>query len=428
MSPLFALVLLGLLAQVPPAGPPARVGGRIKEPRKVRSVNPEYPADARHAGLAGVVVLECTIDTRGEVADMAVLRGVPPLTEAASKAVRQWRYEPTLLDGVPVPVIMTVTVSFKAEEARYHSLLGSLDHRNEHIREAASLNLGSLREGGGISRGDIEKAIRALEPLAEKDASPRVRSAASRSLSRLDGRPLPAGLAGAGHGEKPARTGVAWGTFSNPEGDSDVQVAGERIVIRVPPGHRDLAVEQAPMLAPRLLRPVTGDFDADVRIDALPEPGPPLGQRSFRGAGILLWQDDRTYVRLESAIYRVKPSVSRWPIARVQLEDEVRYALFEVRKDGNVAGGYSPADVRLGEGPVELRLQRRGRTLLGLVRQGEGEWRRVGKLDVDLAHSLEIGLASANIAQSELRIGFGGFRVAPVGPAGAGPTPPSPSP
>ena len=300
---------------------------------------------------------------------------------------------------------------------RYHGLLGSLDHAERAHSGGRSLNLGNLRSGGEISEADIRKAIRALEPLAEKDESPRVRAAASRSLSRLDGRPLPAGLAGAGPVEKPARTAVAWGTFSNPEGDSDVQVAGERIVIRVPPGHRDLAVETTPMLAPRLLRPVTGDFDADVGVDALPEPGPPLGQRSFRGAGILLWQDERTYVRLESATYRVRPSVSPWPIARVQLGDEVRYALFEVRKDGKVAGRYSPADVRLGEGPVELRLQRRGRTLLGLVRQGEGEWRRVGKLDVDLAHALEIGLASANIAQSELRIGFGGFRVAPPPPS-----------
>ncbi len=415
MSPLLALALLGLLAQSPPAGSPARVGGDIKEPRKVRSVNPEYPADARRAGLTGVVVLECTVDPRGEVGDVVVLRGVPPLTESAMKAVKQWRYEPTLLDGVPVPVIMTVTVNFKLDgvAVRYHGLLGSLDHANEHIREAAAVNLGNLRSGVEISEADVRKGIRALEPLAEKDESPRVRAAASRSLSRLDGRPLPAGLAGAGPVGRPSRAAVAWGTFSNPEGDSDVQVDGQRIVIRVPPGHRDLAVETAPVLAPRLLRQVTGDFDADVGVEALPEPGPPLGQRSFRGAGILLWQDERTYVRLESATYRVRPSAT--PYAALQLAGEIRYALLEARKDGKVAGRYSPADVRLGEGPVELRLQRRGRTLLGLVRQAGGEWRQVGKLDLDLAPSLEIGLAAVNIARSDLRIGFDGFRVAAVG-------------
>lgn len=432
MSPVLVLVLLGLLSQSPSAGPPVRIGGDIKEPRKVRSVNPEYPADAQRAGLAGVVILECTIDPRGEVGDMAVLRGVPPLTEAASKAVKQWRYEPTLLDGVPVPVIMTVTVDFRLDgvAVRYHGLLGSLDHESEHIREAAAVNLGNLRSGAEISEANLRKAIRALEPLAEKDESPRVRAAASHSLSRLDGRPVPAGLVAAGPVERPSRTAVAWGVLSNPQGDSDIQVAGERIVFRVPAGHRDLAVETAPMLAPRLLRPVVGDFDVDVGVDALPEPGPPLGERSFRGAGILLWQDEQTYVRLESATYRVRPSAT--PYAGVQLAGEVRFALLEARKDGKVAGRHSPADVRLGEGPAELRLQRRGRRLLGLVRQGGGEWRQVGKLDIDLAHPLEIGLAAANIARSELLIGFGGFRVTPVGlpdpaqgsPGGSPPPPP----
>ena len=109
MSTLLALALLGLLAQ----SPPARVGGDIKEPRKVRGVNPEYPADARRAGLAGVVVLECTVDPRGEVGDMVVLRGVPPLTESAMKAVKQWRYEPILIGGKPVDFEATVTVNFK---------------------------------------------------------------------------------------------------------------------------------------------------------------------------------------------------------------------------------------------------------------------------------------------------------------------------
>jgi len=47
------------------------------------------------------------------VADVKVLRGLPLLDQAAIEAVRQWVYTPTLLNGVPVPVIMTVTVNFK---------------------------------------------------------------------------------------------------------------------------------------------------------------------------------------------------------------------------------------------------------------------------------------------------------------------------
>jgi protein TonB len=63
--------------------------------------------------VQGIVILECRIDPRGEVVDVKVLRGVPLLDAAAVDAVRQWRYAPTLLNGVPVSVIMTVTVNFR---------------------------------------------------------------------------------------------------------------------------------------------------------------------------------------------------------------------------------------------------------------------------------------------------------------------------
>jgi len=73
---------------------------------------PEYPQVAAKAHIEGVVIIEATIDTRGRVANATVLRGVPVLDEAALEAVRKWVYTPTLLNGVPTPLIMTVTVRF----------------------------------------------------------------------------------------------------------------------------------------------------------------------------------------------------------------------------------------------------------------------------------------------------------------------------
>lgn len=90
-----------------------RVGGSIREPRKVKHVNPVYPDIARQARIQGVVILECTVSAQGDVVEVKLLRSVPLLDAAAVEAVRQWRYTPTLLDGVPVPVIMTVTVNFR---------------------------------------------------------------------------------------------------------------------------------------------------------------------------------------------------------------------------------------------------------------------------------------------------------------------------
>jgi protein TonB len=92
---------------------PVRVGGAIQEPKKIRHVAPAYPRPAVESRVQGVVVLECTISPKGKIVEIKVLRSVPPLDEAAVEAVRQWEYTPTLLDGVPVPVIMTVTVNFK---------------------------------------------------------------------------------------------------------------------------------------------------------------------------------------------------------------------------------------------------------------------------------------------------------------------------
>ena len=97
----------------PPPGPvPVRVGGNIREPRKRKDVRPVYPAEARAARVQGVVVIECIIDKEGRVSDAKVLRGVPALDQAALDAVRQWEYAPTLLNGVPVEVIVPVVVNF----------------------------------------------------------------------------------------------------------------------------------------------------------------------------------------------------------------------------------------------------------------------------------------------------------------------------
>jgi TonB family protein len=91
---------------------PVRVGGNIRTPTKIQDVRPVYPPDAMANGIAGVVILEALIDTEGNVESAKVLRSIPMLDQAALDAVKQWKFTPTLLNGVPVPVLMTVTVNF----------------------------------------------------------------------------------------------------------------------------------------------------------------------------------------------------------------------------------------------------------------------------------------------------------------------------
>jgi protein TonB len=96
----------------PPPSQPIRVGGNIKTPSKVKHVAPVYPPIAQSARVSGMVIIEATIGADGRVKDAKVLKSIPLLDQAALDAVKQWVFTPTLLNGVPVPVIMTVTVNF----------------------------------------------------------------------------------------------------------------------------------------------------------------------------------------------------------------------------------------------------------------------------------------------------------------------------
>jgi TonB family protein len=93
---------------------PIRVGGKIKPPTRINDVQPIYPASMREAGIEGVVPMEAVIARDGSVQSLRVLSAQvhPDLAMAAMDAVRQWRFEPTLLNGRPVEVMMTVSIKF----------------------------------------------------------------------------------------------------------------------------------------------------------------------------------------------------------------------------------------------------------------------------------------------------------------------------
>lgn len=107
----------GVIDAPPPAAVarptgPVVVGGHIQPPARTKHVMPVYPEIARANRVEGVVILEAIIGADGRVDAARVLRSKPLLDEAALAAVRAWEYTPTLLNGKPTPVIMTVTVVF----------------------------------------------------------------------------------------------------------------------------------------------------------------------------------------------------------------------------------------------------------------------------------------------------------------------------
>jgi TonB family protein len=114
---LLALAALPLAAQTSQSlGPPYRVGGDVKAPVVIQRVEPEYPEEARANRVSGIVILETVIDSNGDVRDAKVLKPLPyGLDEAAAAAVKQWKFRPGTLDGIPVDTIFNLTINFKLE-------------------------------------------------------------------------------------------------------------------------------------------------------------------------------------------------------------------------------------------------------------------------------------------------------------------------
>jgi periplasmic protein TonB len=119
----------GLVAAPPPPPPPppapapeppkvVRIGGDIKAPALIKRIEPIYPDLALMAKVSGMVILEAAVGADGRVQSVKVLRSLKFLDEAAIAAVSQWEYSPLVLNGVPTPFLLTVTLNFRTVEGR----------------------------------------------------------------------------------------------------------------------------------------------------------------------------------------------------------------------------------------------------------------------------------------------------------------------
>jgi len=92
---------------------PVRVGGRVRPPKALVQMHPNYPPLARQAHVQGQVLVDAILDERGNVIDMKVVSGPPLLYQAALDALKTWKYEPTYLNDQPIAVEMIVTITFQ---------------------------------------------------------------------------------------------------------------------------------------------------------------------------------------------------------------------------------------------------------------------------------------------------------------------------
>jgi regulation of enolase protein 1 (concanavalin A-like superfamily) len=198
---------------------------------------------------------------------------------------------------------------------------------------------------------------------------------------------------------KPFETG--WDKPVDPDGDCKFRREKDVLTIEVPGTDHGLGIERKLMNAPRLLRDVKGDFIVEVRVSGEFQPSSvgtnPAGF-PFIGAGLLLMNGEKTYIRLERAATRP--------------DDTYRtFTNWELRQEGQwvLRGGASVKPLEDKE--TYLRLERRGDKVLGSVSQDGKEWHRLTPIDVKLPETVKIGVAACNTSSKPFAPRFDRFQL-----------------
>ena len=198
-----------------------------------------------------------------------------------------------------------------------------------------------------------------------------------------------------------------WGTALDLAGDCKFAAKDGALVITVPGGKpHDLSAELTSSTAPRVVRGVSGNFVIQVKVDGEFQPGSEStqpGRSGYRGAGLVVFADDKNYVRLERATLH-------W-----SGEEPQAYTNFEIRVDGQLERIGTTLDAPLDpKKPTWLRLERQGAVLHGFVSQDGREWKPLVSKELTEAWKAEtlVGVAAISTSKdaftpqySELSIG-----------------------
>jgi len=194
----------------------------------------------------------------------------------------------------------------------------------------------------------------------------------------------------------------SWLAFTrggDPDGDCAVEHRAGTIGMTVV-GRHDLSIElpQA-MNAPRVMQDIEGDFIAIVEVDGVgPATGPSTvpTRRPYLGAGFLLWQDEKNYVRLEHA--------------SVDIDGQVfDYLNFEQRKDGALSVTYSQFGLK--RDALRSRLERRSGKLYGAASYDAQQWFGYPPLDIGMPAKVQLGVAAISSSSLPFTPEFKGLEV-----------------
>lgn len=194
------------------------------------------------------------------------------------------------------------------------------------------------------------------------------------------------------------------GAVVDPAGDCRISGNVERLTISVPGSDHSLDGSPNRMSAPRVLQEVKGDFTAEVTVSATyPEKAETIvpGRRAFQGAGLLLWVDERTYIRLERAHL---PAYT--------------YPSWEMWLEGKQVRLGSARDGALATPATRLRLSRTGNQVSGEVSDDGKSWQKLDPFTVKLPEKVQIGVIVVHNTTSPFEATFERFIVSPVAKTG----------
>ena len=207
--------------------------------------------------------------------------------------------------------------------------------------------------------------------------------------------------------DKKPQTIEGWGTVTDPIGDCTVKQEKQKLSITVPGGTHDLNQAIGGMKAPRILKEVEGDFTVQVKVTGEFKPGEKAAAentRPFNSAGLLLWQDEKNYIRLER---------NNWWASEVS--SYVRFPpLIEHYRDGDFqnTNPEPTADEFFKGKSTWLRLERKGDKVTASYSHDGKEWTEAKQMTAEFPKKLRVGLAVVNTSVKDCAVDFEEFKIA----------------
>jgi RNA polymerase sigma factor (sigma-70 family) len=191
-----------------------------------------------------------------------------------------------------------------------------------------------------------------------------------------------------------------WGVALDPADDCKFSVEKGKLTLTLPGSDHALCIEQNRMNAPRVLQEVEGDFILQVKVGGnYPETATSVVEKriGFHGAGLLVWQDEKNYIRLEKA--------------QLYSNETVRYISWELRKDGKFTRVGNTGDAPLDAKEVYLRIERRDGKLLGSFSSDGNQWTALEAIEVELTKKLQVGIVAGHNTSTGYAPEFSEFKL-----------------